>query len=92
MSKSSSPPPLVFRWYLMGSPAVEEPGSHGAQLGLMVEVGGGHDGLWDACNGVNGFSAKLNGQWPHMTRIYHQKMENIVNKDILNKTYIHALK
>ena len=82
MSKSSFPPPLAFRRNPMGSPAVGEPGSHGVQLGLLVEARGGHDGLWDACNGVNGFSAKLNGQWPHMAGIHRRKMENIVNKDM----------
>ena len=82
MSKSYSPPPLAFRRNLMGSLAIREPGNHGAQLGLLVEARGGHDGLWDACNGVIGFSAKLNGQWPHMAGIHCRKMENIVNKDM----------
>ena len=66
----------------MGSPAVGALGSHGAQLGLMVEARGGHEGPWDASNGVNGFSAKLNGPRPHMAGTHHRKTEITVNNDM----------
>ena len=47
MFKTSSPPPLPSRRNPMGSPAVEGSGSHGAQLGLMVEAWEGQEGLRD---------------------------------------------